>query len=220
MFNVLLQVLDDGRLTDGQGRTVDFTNSVLIMTSNLPGDPAELLQARVHQPRRRHHPVPVADRGRPALRSSRSSSNAASRGSPIDASTLDVADDAMAAARPRGLRPGVRRPPAQAGDPTRDRRPGGGVDPRGSGRRRRCAAGRRGASRRRSRRATTHGRGRRPRTELSADPGHTGHGARRGESRGRQLMSGHRRRRAAAWAGKPSWSASATTDGAMRRIAA
>jgi ATP-dependent Clp protease ATP-binding subunit ClpB len=35
-----LQVLDDGRLTDGQGRTVDFTNSVLIMTSNLPGDPA------------------------------------------------------------------------------------------------------------------------------------------------------------------------------------
>ena len=39
VFNVLLQVLDDGRLTDGQGRTVDFTNVVLIMTSNLPGDP-------------------------------------------------------------------------------------------------------------------------------------------------------------------------------------
>ena len=39
VFNVLLQVLDDGRLTDGQGRTVDFTNAVLIMTSNLPGDP-------------------------------------------------------------------------------------------------------------------------------------------------------------------------------------
>lgn len=35
VFNVLLQVLDDGRLTDGQGRTVDFTNTVLIMTSNL-----------------------------------------------------------------------------------------------------------------------------------------------------------------------------------------
>jgi ATP-dependent Clp protease ATP-binding subunit ClpB len=35
VFNVLLQLLDDGRLTDGQGRTVDFTNSVLIMTSNL-----------------------------------------------------------------------------------------------------------------------------------------------------------------------------------------
>jgi ATP-dependent Clp protease ATP-binding subunit ClpB len=41
VFNVLLQVLDDGRLTDGQGRTVDFTNCVLIMTSNLPGDPID-----------------------------------------------------------------------------------------------------------------------------------------------------------------------------------
>jgi ATP-dependent Clp protease ATP-binding subunit ClpB len=39
VFNTLLQVLDDGRLTDSQGRTVDFTNVVLIMTSNLPGEP-------------------------------------------------------------------------------------------------------------------------------------------------------------------------------------
>jgi ATP-dependent Clp protease ATP-binding subunit ClpB len=37
VFNILLQVLDDGRLTDGQGRTVDFKNTVLIMTSNVPG---------------------------------------------------------------------------------------------------------------------------------------------------------------------------------------
>jgi ATP-dependent Clp protease ATP-binding subunit ClpB len=37
VFNILLQVLDDGRLTDGQGRTVDFKNAVLIMTSNIPG---------------------------------------------------------------------------------------------------------------------------------------------------------------------------------------
>jgi ATP-dependent Clp protease ATP-binding subunit ClpB len=44
VFNVLLQVLDDGRLTDGQGRTVDFTNVVLIMTSNLPGDPLEFFR--------------------------------------------------------------------------------------------------------------------------------------------------------------------------------
>ncbi len=35
VFNVLLQVLDDGRLTDGQGRTVDFTNTVIVMTSNI-----------------------------------------------------------------------------------------------------------------------------------------------------------------------------------------
>jgi ATP-dependent Clp protease ATP-binding subunit ClpB len=41
---VLLQVLDDGRLTDGQGRTVDFTNAVFIMTSNLPGDPRDFFR--------------------------------------------------------------------------------------------------------------------------------------------------------------------------------
>jgi len=40
VFNLLLQVLDDGRLTDGQGRTVNFTNVVFIMTSNLAGDPS------------------------------------------------------------------------------------------------------------------------------------------------------------------------------------
>jgi len=44
VFNVLLQVLDDGRLTDGQGRTVDFTNVVLIMTSNLPGNPMDFFR--------------------------------------------------------------------------------------------------------------------------------------------------------------------------------
>ncbi|MEA2458373.1 MAG: ATP-dependent Clp protease ATP-binding subunit ClpB, partial [Thermoleophilaceae bacterium] len=37
VFNILLQVMDDGRLTDGQGRTVGFKNTVLIMTSNIPG---------------------------------------------------------------------------------------------------------------------------------------------------------------------------------------
>ena len=37
VFNILLQVMDDGRLTDGQGRTVDFKNVVLIMTSNIAG---------------------------------------------------------------------------------------------------------------------------------------------------------------------------------------
>ncbi|MGH9299438.1 MAG: ATP-dependent Clp protease ATP-binding subunit, partial [Acidimicrobiales bacterium] len=44
VFNVLLQVLDDGRLTDGQGRTVDFTNAVLIMTSNLKGEPRDFFK--------------------------------------------------------------------------------------------------------------------------------------------------------------------------------
>ncbi|MBU3698514.1 MAG: AAA family ATPase [Candidatus Kapabacteria bacterium] len=44
VFNVLLQVLDDGRLTDGQGRQVDFTNSIIIMTSNLG---SEIMQDRL-----------------------------------------------------------------------------------------------------------------------------------------------------------------------------
>ena len=35
VFNVMLQILDDGRLTDGQGRTVDFKNTIVIMTSNV-----------------------------------------------------------------------------------------------------------------------------------------------------------------------------------------
>ena len=84
VFNVLLQVLDDGRLTDGQGRTVDFRNTVIIMTSNLGSDVIQQLAgekqyatdevrgdgaragafpARVHQPHRRHHRVPSAGRG-------------------------------------------------------------------------------------------------------------------------------------------------------------
>ncbi len=44
VFNVLLQVLEDGRLTDGQGRTVDFTNTVLVMTSNLQVEPAQFFK--------------------------------------------------------------------------------------------------------------------------------------------------------------------------------
>jgi len=47
VFNVLLQVLDDGRLTDGQGRTVDFKNTVIIMTSNLGSD---LIQSKINEP--------------------------------------------------------------------------------------------------------------------------------------------------------------------------
>jgi len=57
VFNVLLQVLDDGRLTDGQGRTVDFRNTVIVMTSNLgsqhiqsmAGEPYEVIKDAVWQ---------------------------------------------------------------------------------------------------------------------------------------------------------------------------
>ena len=45
VFNTLLQVMDDGRLTDGQGRTVSFKNTVLIMTSNIPGGPGRAVEA-------------------------------------------------------------------------------------------------------------------------------------------------------------------------------
>ena len=75
VFNVLLQLMDDGRLTDGQGRTVDFTNTIVIMTSNLgagaargagDGGGARALQARVPQPHRRDRRVrpPVGGRDR------------------------------------------------------------------------------------------------------------------------------------------------------------
>ena len=62
VWNVLLQVLDDGRLTDGQGRTVDFTNTVIIMTSNIgsqyiqqwSGDNFEKLEDTLHQELTKH----------------------------------------------------------------------------------------------------------------------------------------------------------------------
>jgi ATP-dependent Clp protease ATP-binding subunit ClpB len=44
VFNILLQVLDDGRLTDGHGRTVDFRNAIIVMTSNLGSDRIQALQ--------------------------------------------------------------------------------------------------------------------------------------------------------------------------------
>ena len=62
VFNVLLQVLDDGRLTDGQGRTVDFKNAVIVMTSNLgshlimsmAGQPGEAIKAAVWDEVKQH----------------------------------------------------------------------------------------------------------------------------------------------------------------------
>jgi len=63
VFNVLLQVLDDGRLTDGQGRTVDFKNTIIVLTSNLgsdvlaaqpEGEKVEMVQAQVMNAVRAH----------------------------------------------------------------------------------------------------------------------------------------------------------------------
>ena len=90
VFDILLQVLDDGRLTDGQGRTVDFRNVILVLTSNLgslragrrsarsdeeaggAGRGARALQARVPQPAGRHRRVRPADH-RPSWRRSSTS---------------------------------------------------------------------------------------------------------------------------------------------------
>ena len=52
VFNTLLQILEEGRLTDSQGRTVDFRNTVLIMTSNLGTQRSAQGQRRLHQGRR------------------------------------------------------------------------------------------------------------------------------------------------------------------------
>ena len=49
VFNVLLQVLDDGRMTDGQGRTVDFKNTVVVMTSNLGSQMIQQMQGDDYQ---------------------------------------------------------------------------------------------------------------------------------------------------------------------------
>jgi ATP-dependent Clp protease ATP-binding subunit ClpB len=49
VFNVLLQVLDDGRMTDGQGRTVNFKNTVVIMTSNLGSQMIQQMQGQDYQ---------------------------------------------------------------------------------------------------------------------------------------------------------------------------
>ncbi len=63
VFNILLQVLDDGRLTDGQGRTVDFRNTLIVLTSNLgsdvlanqpDGETTDMVQAQVMEVVRAH----------------------------------------------------------------------------------------------------------------------------------------------------------------------
>ena len=143
VFDILLQVLDDGRLTDGQGRTVDFRNVILILTSNLGsqfladqtldaetkrnavmGVVRSALQAGVPEP---------AGRGR------------AVRGAGHRGAGQDRRDRAAPAERPAGrsadrrrghpggqgvagadrLRPGLRRPAAAAADPDQHRGPAG-----------------------------------------------------------------------------------------------
>ena len=143
VFNTLLQLLDDGRLTDGHGRTVDFKNTVVIMTSNIgshihqrsgaerraaigaraeraaPGVPAG-----IPEPRRRDRDLPQPDAGR----------SGQDRGDPASAARPDAGRARSDAAPHRpgarlpgrgGLRSDLRRAAAQAGDPAAPAGPAG-----------------------------------------------------------------------------------------------
>ena len=133
VFNVLLQVLDDGRLTDGQGRTVDFTNTIIILTSNLgsqslstlpdganaeaaragDGGGAGAFPARIPQPARRDHPVPPPAAGHMAAIVDIQVGTGAELlgGRKIE---LELTERRADLARPRRLRPGLRRAAAEA----------------------------------------------------------------------------------------------------------
>ena len=103
VFNVLLQILDDGRLTDGQGRTVDFRNTVIIMTSNIRIGrcAARRVPARVPEPDRRDRRVPPAlagaarrDRRAPAARGCTSGSPTAASSSRSQSEAKEVLAEA------------------------------------------------------------------------------------------------------------------------------
>ncbi len=117
VFNILLQVLDDGRLTDGQGRTVDFSNTIIVLTSNLGSavsspslaedEPVEKVEtagdgdgpcpfpAGIPQPPRRDHPVPPPRRG----------AHGADRRHPGRAVSASCSKDRKVDARPDRCRP-------------------------------------------------------------------------------------------------------------------
>ncbi len=165
VFNVLLQILDDGRLTDGKGRTVDFTNTVLIMTSNVGS--AEIASERIDETIREKIQAILTATFKPEFLNRidetvifhRLSREDITRIVDVQVAMLtervrergieiELTDDARTAARQPRLRPDLRRPPAQAGDPEAARRPPGAEAARGRVRR-----GRHRPRRRRRRRA-------------------------------------------------------------------
>ena len=130
VFNMLLQVLEDGRLTDGQGRTVDFTNTVLIMTSNLPGEPIDFFKPefvnRIDEIVR-FHPLTEADLARiVSIQLGGLRRRLAER-----RLTLSVTPAAEAWLAQRRIRPRLRGPPAAPGHPAAGRGPAGPGPARG-----------------------------------------------------------------------------------------
>ena len=155
VFDVLLAVLDEGRLTDGQGRTVDFRNTILILTSNLgAGGTEEQVMAAVRSAFKpefinRLDDVIVFDPLNPEELVADRRHPAAAAGQAVGAAAAHprgVAARQAVAGRPR-LRPALRRASAAQADPAGHRRPA-----------RQDAAGRRGARRRRGARQRQRGR--------------------------------------------------------------
>ena len=139
VFNVLLQIMDEGRLTDGHGRTVDFKNAVIIMTSNigsqyiteLGAGGEEEMDHLVTEAMKKHFKPEFLNRVDDIIIFHRLSEEQLR-----EIVDIQVRDMTGAAGRPRhrhhpdrrrqglpgprGLRPGLRRPAAQAADPERD----------------------------------------------------------------------------------------------------
>ena len=149
VFNVLLQVLDDGRLTDGQGRTVDFKNTVIVMTSNLgshmimqmAGQTSELIRDAVMVEVKAHFRPEFLNRidetvvfhalDAQAHRSDREDPAQGAGGAARQAGH-EARRVTRGAGRDRQgrLRPGVRRAAVEARDSAAHREPGGQADPR------------------------------------------------------------------------------------------
>ena len=152
VFNVLLQILEDGRLTDGKGRTVDFRNSVLVMTSNVGssaifelsakdpklareeahGSVAAAFRPGIHEPRGRNRDVQSA-RKRAARKHRRSADGERRKLLAERKITIELTPAARSAARQRRIRPGLRRASAAAGDPAHDSGSAGDADSRRQG---------------------------------------------------------------------------------------
>ena len=163
VFDVLLQILDDGRLTDGQGRTVDFRNTVVIMTSNVRSAEAMRDFFRPEFLNRIDEIVQFEALTREQLgRDRRAAARAAARAA-RRARARARADGGRQGARRRGrLGSDLRRAAAQASAPAPGREPAGAPAPRG-----RVRGGRHGPGGRRRRRARVReGGGRRARRGL------------------------------------------------------
>ena len=159
VFNVLLQIMDDGRLTDGKGRTVDFTNTVLIMTSNVGSQ--EIAGEQIDENMREKIDAVLTATFKPEFLNRIDETVIFHRLSREDITRIVEIQVAMltervherghrdradrrrqdAARQPR-LRPDLRRPAAEAGDPEPARRP-----PRAEAARGRVRRGRHGPGR-------------------------------------------------------------------------